>query len=65
VRVQCQRPLLQGGDPLERIRELLGSREPFYRQADVLIGTGMRSIKEVAFQVRYQFQAARASRKIA
>src|SRR2546425_418371 len=46
VRSQSHRPLLQGGDPMEKIRELLAAREPFYRQADVLIGTGMRSIKE-------------------
>ncbi|HEX3235794.1 MAG TPA: shikimate kinase [Gemmatimonadales bacterium] len=28
------RPLLEGGDPLERMRELLKVREPFYRLAD-------------------------------
>ncbi len=63
VRAQSHRPLLQGSEPMEKIRELLSTREPIYRQADVLIGTGMRSIKEVAFQVRYQFQAARARRQ--
>ena len=62
VRMQSHRPLLQGSDPMLKIRELLASREPVYRQADVLIGTGMRSIKEVAFQVRYQFVSARARR---
>jgi shikimate kinase len=62
VRTQSHRPLLHGADPMEKIRELLAAREPIYRQADVLIGTGMRSIKEVAFQVRYQFVAARAGR---
>ena len=62
VRTQSHRPLLQGTEPMQKIRELLATREPVYRQADVLIGTGMRSIKEVAFQVRYQFVEARAGR---
>ena len=62
VRTQSHRPLLQGPDPMQKIRELIAAREPIYRQADVLIGTGMRSIKEVAFQVRYQFVSARVRR---
>jgi shikimate kinase len=53
------RPLLQGPDPMTKISELLTVRGPAYRQADILIGTGMRSIKEVAFQVRHQFEEAR------
>ena len=64
VHTQSHRPLLHGADPMEKIRELLAAREPVYRQADVLIGTGMRSIKEVAFQVRYQFISARAKRSV-
>ena len=59
VRGQTHRPLLQGPDPMSRISELLKTRGPAYRQADILIGTGMRSIKEVAFQVRHQFEEAR------
>jgi len=58
VRHQSHRPLLQGPDPLARIRELLGAREPFYRQADVLVNTEMRSVKEVAHHVLHQFHAA-------
>ena len=62
VRSQSHRPMLHAApDPMARIRELLAAREPFYRQADVLIGTGMRSLKEVAFQVRYQFVSAQAA----
>lgn len=60
VRGQTHRPLLQGPDPMAKIAELLATRGPAYRQADILIGTGMRSIKEVAFQVRHQFEEARA-----
>src|SRR5262245_7927876 len=38
VRTQSHRPLLQGPDPMTKIRELLALRGPVYRQADVLIG---------------------------
>ena len=58
VRHQNHRPLLKDADPLAKIRALLASREPFYRQADVLINTEMRSVKEVAQQVIHQFRAA-------
>ena len=59
VRTQTHRPLLQGPDAMLKIRELLEARGPVYRQADILIGTGMRSLKEVAFQVRHSFEEAR------
>src|SRR6266404_4157581 len=48
---QNHRPLLTESDPLEKVRSLLAIREPFYRQADVLVNTEMRSIREVAQQV--------------
>ena len=38
---------------------MLEERTPFYRQADVLVNTDMRSVKEVAQQVLHQFQRAR------
>ena len=60
VRDQAHRPLLQGPDPLGKIRALLEQRTPFYRQADVLVNTGMRSAREVAQQVLHQFHAARS-----
>jgi shikimate kinase len=58
VRNQNHRPLLKDPDPLAKIRKLLAAREPFYRQADVLINTDVRSLKEVAQQVLHHFQAA-------
>lgn len=61
VRSHSHRPLLQDPDPLGRIRALLAARDPFYRQADVLINTEWRSLKEVAQQVAHHFQAARSS----
>jgi len=58
VRHQAHRPLLQSPDPLAKIRELLAQREPYYRQADVLVNTEMRSIKEIVHQVIHQFRSA-------
>jgi shikimate kinase len=57
VRHQQHRPLLQTPDPLGRIQNLLAQREPFYRQADILVNTEMRSLKEVANHVLFQFRA--------
>lgn len=56
VRHHDHRPLLQTQDPLERIRELLASRERFYRQADLLVSTDFRSPHEVAQVVVSQFR---------
>ena len=56
VRHHSHRPLLNGPDPLGRIRALLAEREPFYRQADVLLNTELRSLKEVAHQIVAQFR---------
>jgi shikimate kinase len=63
VRHQSHRPLLHDADPQKKIRELLAVREPFYRQADVLINTDSRSAREVSQQITLQFKlAARAPR---
>lgn len=59
VRAQTHRPLLHAPDPQAKIRELLEIRGPIYRQADVLIQTALRSLKEVAQQVVHQFDLAR------
>jgi shikimate kinase len=58
VQGQSHRPLLKDVDPVTRIRELLGEREKFYRQADVLVNTEFRSLREVAQQVMNQFRMA-------
>ena len=63
VRGQTHRPLLNDPDPLEKIRGLLAAREPFYRQADVLVNTEMRSVREVVQQVIHQFHMALAGRR--
>jgi len=48
VKHQSHRPLLHVPDPVARIGELLHAREPFYRQADVLLSTDQRSSKQLA-----------------
>lgn len=58
VRDQTHRPLLKDANPLEKIRALVAAREPFYRQADVLLNTELRSPREVAMQVIHQFRSA-------
>jgi shikimate kinase len=55
VRGQTHRPLLREADPLAKIRELLAAREPFYKKADVLLNTELRSVREVVQQVLHQF----------
>ena len=58
VRNQSHRPLLHDPDPQRKIKELLELRAPFYRQADVLINTDLRSAREVAQQTVLQFKLA-------
>ena len=60
VRHQNHRPLLNDPDPMGRIRQLLSAREAFYKQADVLVNTEMRSVKEVAHHVLHQYHSARS-----
>jgi shikimate kinase len=63
VRHQSHRPLLHDPDPQKKIRELLALREPFYKQADVLVNTGLRSPREVAQQIELQYRLARRGSK--
>lgn len=63
VRDQSHRPLLHDPDPLGKIRSLLATRENFYKQADVLINSDLRSAREVAQQVINQFRLATGPRR--
>ena len=58
VKNQSHRPLLDDPDPQKRIRELLALREPFYKQADILMNTELRTVREMAHQVIHQFRLA-------
>jgi shikimate kinase len=62
VRHQTHRPLLQGPEPLARIRELLDLRAPVYRQADLLVGVDYRAPLETARSIVSAFRQARAAR---
>ena len=56
---QSHRPLLQQADPLSTIRKMLAEREPYYKQADVIVNTELRPQREVAAQVLHQFEESR------
>ena len=59
VKTHNHRPLLNHPDPLSKIKELLASRESCYRQADVLINTEMRPLRDIATHILHEFQVAR------
>ena len=63
VKNQTHRPLLHDPDPQKKIRDLLAVREPFYKQADVLLNTELRSVREVAQQVVHQFRLEASGRR--
>ncbi len=45
------RPLLQVDNPLQKIRELLLIREPYYKNADIIINTEGKSPEDIAFEI--------------
>ncbi|MBN2508295.1 MAG: shikimate kinase [Verrucomicrobia bacterium] len=61
VKNNTDRPLLHADNPREKINQLLAAREPFYKQADVLVHAEQRSAWEVARQVMHAYQQARAA----
>ena len=63
VKNQTHRPLLYDPDPQKKIRDLLAAREQFYKQADVLINTDIRSVREVVQQVVHQFRLEASDRR--
>ena len=63
VRHQSHRPLLKTPDPQAKIREMMAARAPFYRQADVLLNTDNRSMRQVVQQVVQNFQQATKKEK--
>ncbi len=48
---QSHRPLLNVEDPLSRIKQLLSRREPFYKEADLIIDTDNLTVQEVVEQI--------------
>lgn len=47
----ASRPMLAGGDPRQRIEELLRLRAPFYAKADFTVDTTDRSVEEVVEEI--------------
>jgi shikimate kinase len=45
------RPLLQVDDPLGKIKELLGARQPYYEKADIIVDTEKKSPLQVADEI--------------
>ena len=45
------RPLLKGGDPLQKIRDLLNDRIPFYEKADIIIDTDNKTPLQIAEEI--------------
>ena len=45
------RPLLSGGEPRERIDQLLKLRAPYYARADLTVDTSNRSVEEVVEEI--------------
>ncbi len=58
IKHETHRPLLQVPDPLARIRDLLASRETFYRQADIIIDTSEKSVDDVISVIREKVRYA-------
>ena len=59
LRHDTQRPLLQVKDPLKRLRDLYGERDPFYREAcDFVIETGRPSVPTLVNMILMQLELA-------
>ena len=59
LRHDTQRPLLQVKDPLKRLRELYGERDPFYLEAcDFVIETGRPSVPTLVNMILMQLELA-------
>ncbi|MEI7807701.1 MAG: shikimate kinase [Verrucomicrobiota bacterium] len=58
VKNQTHRPLLHDPNPQKKIQDLLNAREPYYKQADVLVNTDVRNVREVVQQLVVQFKLA-------
>ena len=59
IKQETHRPLLQAPDPLAKIRELLDSREKWYRQADLMVDTSDKSVDDVISEIKEKVRYAR------
>jgi len=59
TRSDKSRPLLQGGDPRDRLEKLYAERDPLYREvADLVIDTGRQSVSSLLALVLAKFDEA-------
>lgn len=58
IKHETHRPLLRSADPMGKIRELLESREKFYRQADVAIDTSDKTVDIVIDEIKVRIRHA-------
>lgn len=58
IRHETHRPLLQVPDPLGKVRELLAAREPYYRQADLVIDTSDLTVDGVLAEIKQRVRYA-------
>ena len=64
LRHDTQRPLLQGGDPLRKLRDLFRQRDPLYREvASFVIDTGRTSVPTLVNLLSMQLEMAGLSRE--
>ena len=60
------RPLLQTADPLAKLTELYGQRDPLYRQvAHLVVDTGSQSLGSLAHRIEQRLSELRAARGVA
>jgi shikimate kinase len=59
VKACTHRPLLAVADPLAEIRKLLEVREPFYREADLILDTNSAGLEELAEEVLTWLESGR------
>jgi shikimate kinase len=59
IKHETHRPLLRTQDPKRTIKELLESREKFYRQADLIIDTSEKSVDEAVKEIKEKVRYAR------
>jgi shikimate kinase len=57
------RPLLRGENPLEKIRELLDIRMPFYKRADIIIDTERKTPLHIAEEIIESIQHGKDTRR--
>lgn len=66
LRHDVKRPLLQGADPLRRLRELFHERDPLYRQtAHYVIETGRPTVPSLVNMLLMQLELAGVVRDVA